>query len=63
MSVKLDMDAMDLASEVSKATYEEIKAYVAEESFNLPKIENSESFSSFDFYKNIITPALLLIYC
>ena len=30
MSVKLDMDEMDLTSAESKATYEEIKKYVAE---------------------------------
>ena len=30
VSVKLDMDEMDLTSAESKATYEEIKAYVAE---------------------------------
>ena len=30
VSVKLDMDEMDLSSAESKATYEEIKAYVAE---------------------------------
>lgn len=30
MNVKLDMDEMDLTSAESKATYEEIKAYVAE---------------------------------
>ena len=30
MNVKLDMDEMDLTSAESKATYEEIKSYVAE---------------------------------
>ena len=30
MSVKLDMDEMDITSAESKATYEEIKKYVAE---------------------------------
>ena len=30
VNVKLDMDEMDLTSAESKATYEEIKAYVAE---------------------------------
>ena len=30
MNVRLDMDELDLTSAESKATYEEIKAYVAE---------------------------------
>jgi len=30
VSVKMDMDEMDLTGAESKATYEEIKAYVAE---------------------------------
>ena len=36
VSVKLDMDEKDLTSAESKATYEEIKKYVAEHSLNDP---------------------------
>ena len=36
VSVKLDMDEMDITSAESKATYEEIKQYVAEHNLNDP---------------------------
>ena len=40
VSVELDMDEMDLTSAESKATYEEIKAYVAEHNGGMKVILN-----------------------
>ena len=66
VSVKLDMDEMDLTSAESKATYEEIKKYVAEHNDGM-KVSNEktlvdevEDYRNFGGYLPIANARLLI---